>query len=148
MPSLTIALAQMNPLVGDIPGNTQKVIEWSRRALEECNADAIILQRTNIEAAFKFAILILHLALFSDSEKFLRIKDKQFRVTFINPFQRFYLSVVEEKIIPTIQRVLTGAPQQTPAPQKNQQGPQQQKTPPKEKKGLDSITNLLLGDTP
>ena len=41
MSTLTIALAQLNTLVGDIPGNTQKVIEFSRRALAEA-ADVIV----------------------------------------------------------------------------------------------------------
>lgn len=50
MPSLTIALAQMNPLVGDIPGNTQKVIDWSRRALDELNADVIVFPELTLMA--------------------------------------------------------------------------------------------------
>jgi NAD+ synthase (glutamine-hydrolysing) len=41
MTNLTIALAQLNTLVGDIPGNTQKVIEFSRRAFAEA-ADVIV----------------------------------------------------------------------------------------------------------
>jgi len=41
MTTLTIALAQLNTLVGDIPGNTQKVIEFSRRAVTDA-ADVII----------------------------------------------------------------------------------------------------------
>ena len=41
MSTLTIALAQLNTLVGDIPGNTQKVIEFSRRALAEA-ADVVV----------------------------------------------------------------------------------------------------------
>ena len=42
MPQLTIALAQLNTLVGDIPGNTQKVIEFARRAANELAADAVV----------------------------------------------------------------------------------------------------------
>ena len=42
MSTLTIALAQLNTLVGDIPGNTQKVIEFSRRALNELAADVVV----------------------------------------------------------------------------------------------------------
>jgi NAD+ synthase (glutamine-hydrolysing) len=42
MTPLIIALAQLNTLVGDIPGNTQKVIRFARRALVELNADAVI----------------------------------------------------------------------------------------------------------
>jgi NAD+ synthase (glutamine-hydrolysing) len=42
MSQLTIALAQVNTLVGDIPGNTQKVIDFARRACNELNADAVV----------------------------------------------------------------------------------------------------------
>ncbi|GGY78257.1 NAD+ synthase [Cellvibrio zantedeschiae] len=42
MSSLIIALAQLNTYVGDIPGNTQKVIEFARRAVGELHADAVI----------------------------------------------------------------------------------------------------------
>ena len=41
MTTLAIALAQLNTLVGDIPGNTQKVIEFSQRAVIDA-ADVII----------------------------------------------------------------------------------------------------------
>lgn len=41
MSSLSIALAQINPLVGDIPGNTEKVIHWAREA-QERGADVIV----------------------------------------------------------------------------------------------------------
>lgn len=39
---LILALAQVNTLVGDIPGNTQKVISFAQRAHSELNADAVI----------------------------------------------------------------------------------------------------------
>jgi len=39
---LIVALAQVNTLVGDIPGNTQKVISFAQRAQSELNADAVI----------------------------------------------------------------------------------------------------------
>jgi NAD+ synthase (glutamine-hydrolysing) len=39
---LIIALAQVNTLVGDIPGNTQKVIDFARRAQSELGADAVV----------------------------------------------------------------------------------------------------------
>ncbi len=39
---LIVALAQVNTLVGDIPGNTQKVISFAQRAHSELNADAVI----------------------------------------------------------------------------------------------------------
>jgi len=42
MSSLTIALAQLNTYVGDIPGNTQKVIQFATRAATELAADAVI----------------------------------------------------------------------------------------------------------
>ncbi len=42
MPSLTIALAQLNTYVGDIPGNTQKVIQFATRAAAELAADVVI----------------------------------------------------------------------------------------------------------
>lgn len=42
MSKLTLALAQINPLVGDIPGNTERVLQEARRAIEELQADAII----------------------------------------------------------------------------------------------------------
>lgn len=50
MTSLTIVLAQMNPLVGDIPGNTAKVIEWSRRAQSEFNADVVVFPELTLMA--------------------------------------------------------------------------------------------------
>jgi NAD+ synthase (glutamine-hydrolysing) len=42
MSSLIIALAQVNTYVGDIPGNTQKVIQFAQRAQVELAADAVI----------------------------------------------------------------------------------------------------------
>jgi len=42
MSSLIIALAQLNTYVGDIPGNTQKVIDFARRAESVLAADAVI----------------------------------------------------------------------------------------------------------
>ena len=42
MPRLTITLAQINTLVGDIPGNTDLVLAAARRAIDEHNADVII----------------------------------------------------------------------------------------------------------
>jgi len=42
MSSLTIALAQLNTYVGDIPGNTQKVIQFATRAATELAADVVI----------------------------------------------------------------------------------------------------------
>jgi NAD+ synthase (glutamine-hydrolysing) len=42
MSHLIITLAQINTFVGDIPGNTAKVIAAARRAIDEMHADAII----------------------------------------------------------------------------------------------------------
>lgn len=42
MSSLIIALAQVNTYVGDIPGNTQKVVQFAQRAQAEMAADAVI----------------------------------------------------------------------------------------------------------
>ena len=42
MTRLTIALAQLNPLVGDIPGNTDKVIDYLLRARDELKADIVV----------------------------------------------------------------------------------------------------------
>jgi NAD+ synthase (glutamine-hydrolysing) len=42
MSTLIIALAQLNTYVGDIPGNTQKVIQYAQRAATELAADAIV----------------------------------------------------------------------------------------------------------
>jgi NAD+ synthase (glutamine-hydrolysing) len=42
MSHLTIALAQLNTLVGDIPGNTQLVISYAQRAQIELQADLVV----------------------------------------------------------------------------------------------------------
>jgi NAD+ synthase (glutamine-hydrolysing) len=42
MPELNIALAQINPLVGDIDGNVEKVIAFSTRAKSEYGADLVL----------------------------------------------------------------------------------------------------------
>ncbi|MDQ2078117.1 NAD+ synthase [Marinimicrobium sp. ABcell2] len=42
MANVTLALAQINPLVGDIPGNTRKVLEQARYAQEQLGADAVM----------------------------------------------------------------------------------------------------------
>ncbi len=42
MSTLNIVLAQVNPLVGDIPGNTRKVIEWAQRAVLEHKAELVV----------------------------------------------------------------------------------------------------------
>lgn len=39
---LTLVMAQLNPLVGDIPGNTALVIEYARRAVRDHGADVVI----------------------------------------------------------------------------------------------------------
>lgn len=40
--SLRIALAQINTLVGDIPGNTDKVLQAARQALDDHQADVVV----------------------------------------------------------------------------------------------------------
>lgn len=40
--NLRIAIAQMNLLVGDIEGNTERILEWMLRARDEINADVIV----------------------------------------------------------------------------------------------------------
>lgn len=42
MPTLKIVMAQVNPLVGDIPGNTRRVIETVRQAESEHAADLVV----------------------------------------------------------------------------------------------------------
>lgn len=42
MAQLTIAIAQINPLVGDIPGNTDKVIDYLNQARNELHADIVV----------------------------------------------------------------------------------------------------------
>jgi len=39
---LTLAIAQVDLAVGDIAGNTQKIIDWSARARDEADADLIV----------------------------------------------------------------------------------------------------------
>lgn len=50
MSSLTIVLAQMNPLVGDIPGNTQQLIELVQRAELEFSADVVVFPELTLMA--------------------------------------------------------------------------------------------------
>ena len=42
MSRMNILMAQINPIVGDIEGNTQMVIDWVRRAEVEHNADVVV----------------------------------------------------------------------------------------------------------
>lgn len=39
---ITIALAQINPVVGDVAGNADKILHWAGRALSEFNADVVV----------------------------------------------------------------------------------------------------------
>lgn len=48
MSTLNIALAQINALVGDIEGNTAKVIEWAGRAETELGADLVVFPELTI----------------------------------------------------------------------------------------------------
>jgi len=40
--TLRIAIAQINLLVGDIEGNTERIFEWIQRARNEMQADVIV----------------------------------------------------------------------------------------------------------
>ena len=40
--TLIIALAQINPVVGDVAGNAQKILSWSAKALQESAADIVV----------------------------------------------------------------------------------------------------------
>ena len=60
MSSLTIALAQLNPLVGDIPGNTRKVIEWAQLAKSKYNADVVIFPELTLMAYPPEDLLLRH----------------------------------------------------------------------------------------
>ena len=42
MPTVKVVMAQINPLVGDIEGNTERVIETVRQAQAEHAADVVI----------------------------------------------------------------------------------------------------------
>ncbi len=39
---ITIALAQMNPVVGDVDGNADKIISWANRAYQHFNANVVV----------------------------------------------------------------------------------------------------------
>ena len=41
-PLIRIALAQINPVVGDVNGNAEKIISWSRQAKQDFNADVVV----------------------------------------------------------------------------------------------------------
>lgn len=43
MQDLTLVMAQLDPLVGDIPGNTDRAIETVREARIEHGADIVVL---------------------------------------------------------------------------------------------------------
>lgn len=48
MSQLTIVMAQLNLLVGDIPGNTQKVIDAAKRADQEFAADVVVFSELTL----------------------------------------------------------------------------------------------------
>lgn len=48
MSSLTIALAQLNTYVGDIPGNAQKVIQFATRAATDFAADVVVFPELSL----------------------------------------------------------------------------------------------------
>ncbi|MDC0598685.1 NAD+ synthase [Gammaproteobacteria bacterium] len=47
---LRIVMAQLNPLVGDIPGNTQLIIKSARLAIEEYSADIVVFSELTLTA--------------------------------------------------------------------------------------------------
>lgn len=47
---LNVTLAQLNPLVGDIPGNTRLIIDTCRRAIEEQQADMVVFSELMLTA--------------------------------------------------------------------------------------------------
>lgn len=47
MPSLRISIAQLNTLVGDIPGNTQKILQYSKQALSD-QADIVVFPELSL----------------------------------------------------------------------------------------------------
>ncbi len=48
MSTLNVVLAQVNPLVGDIPGNTEKIVQWSQRAVAEQAAELVVFPELTI----------------------------------------------------------------------------------------------------
>ena len=46
--NLVIALAQMNPVVGDVVGNAEKILYWSTLALQDYQADVVIFPELTI----------------------------------------------------------------------------------------------------
>ncbi len=50
MSSLTVVIAQVNPLVGDIPGNTNLVIKSAKQAENEMSADVIVFPELTLMA--------------------------------------------------------------------------------------------------
>lgn len=50
MSDVTVVMAQINPLVGDIPGNTQKVIDCVKRAEQQHSADVVIFPELTLMA--------------------------------------------------------------------------------------------------
>ncbi|GAB1264607.1 NAD+ synthase [Aurantivibrio infirmus] len=50
MSSLTVVIAQVNPLVGDIPGNTNLVIKSAKQAETEMSADVIVFPELTLMA--------------------------------------------------------------------------------------------------
>ena len=46
--TVTVALAQLNLLVGDVSGNTARIIEYSRRARDELRADLVVFPELSL----------------------------------------------------------------------------------------------------
>ena len=50
MKQLNVVMAQLNLLVGDIPGNTQRIIETAQQAISEQQADLVIYPELSLTA--------------------------------------------------------------------------------------------------
>lgn len=48
VPNLRVVMAQLNLLVGDIPGNTEKIVVAAREARDRWRADAIVFPELTV----------------------------------------------------------------------------------------------------
>ena len=65
---LTVAIAQADFAVGDVAGNTQKIIDWSVRARDERGADLVVFPELSI-CGYPPEDLLFHSGLRKDVEK-------------------------------------------------------------------------------
>ena len=45
---VTVAVAQLDLIVGDVAGNTQKIIEYSNRARDDLGADLVVFSELSV----------------------------------------------------------------------------------------------------